>query len=261
MKKVSNNITMKFATFFVVAFALSAFLINSTFAQSGLPCEPTLGYPEVEWNDGGPLDVYPSSIDCPGNCKITFEYKHRYVQTMLGWRRDIIITKITRSAGCANCDFNEFRLMLWGIWVHHADIDEWIDPGTNQYSNRYSAASCWRYEFGPMVEAYPCSSECCSQYYNVSRTTQGIIYFWMTEPTPITNNCTEYPCNYFICDKLSNISMTEEESSPIYDDNPGLGGWNKQSLNPNDKYLISVNPNPATQNINLNISGLYDNFV
>ncbi|MBE2188991.1 MAG: T9SS type A sorting domain-containing protein [Desulfobulbaceae bacterium] len=253
MKNITKNIIMKFATYFVVAFALSAFLITPTFAQSGLPCDVALQHPEIPWSeeiDGG--TVNPSSDDCPsGTCQITFKYKFRVVTTQQGTFHDIIITEYTLSPGCDGCDFNEFVKMLWSIWWTRAD--EWgLIKGTNTYNHRFSAASCWRTTIGPVVEFSPCSTACCISRYNFSRASDGIITFNYYDPVQFSNNCTVQPCTHFKCDKIVNVNLNAEESQALVTANPGLGGGlGKENFRIDDYGIdnFSISPNPATDEI------------
>jgi hypothetical protein len=253
MKNISNKITMKIATFFLVAFALAAFLFTPTFAQSGLPCDGALQYPESIWSDeidGG--QVNPSNDDCPsGTCNISFKYKWREVDTQNGTFIDIIITEYTLSAGCSTCTMNVFEKILWGIWGWKAD--SWgLAKGTNTFNHRFSAASCWKTTLGTTVEFTPCSTACCITRYNVSRTTENTIYFDFHEPTQFSNNCTVAPCTHYKCDEVVNMHLDEAEGEALKLANPGLGGGlgkDNYKIDDSGIDIFSISPNPATDEI------------
>jgi hypothetical protein len=257
---------LKSMTFVVIVFIAFLSTYNLTYSQSGLPCDEALTVPpgsnppNPSWvhnqNDNNSTVNIP---ECPG-CTITsYTYSKRQYTDAQGIPfTDLIITGYTTNGACNNCNINFFEKILWSIWMSHKN--EWgLDPLGCLENYRVSAASCWRTTIGTLVESHPCSSECCSQLYTVCRASNGDVFFRIINPVPFTNNCTVSPCTYFVCDKLSNIDITEQESNDLRNANPQFLGkkqvYDKQGLS------VSILPNPSTGIISLEIKNVLNEIL
>lgn len=155
------------------------------------------------------------------------------------------------SPGCSTCTVNLFEIGLWAIWMQRAD--EWgLLKGTNTYNHRFSAASCWQHQIGPLIEARPCSTACCITRYNVSRTSMGRIYADFFDPVQFSNNCVEQPCSYYECDKVPNMELDEFAAEELELANPGfLGGLSKENKVNIKKESFVLQPNPAENKVKI----------